>query len=323
MQKSAIALAVAATLAASAAAQAETTFYGSFRMGIQYTDPDGIRIEDVNSPGDVIDIFDDGFFDVTDQSSRWGVKGSEDLGNGLSAIYQLETRIRADQFNGSQPFDGRLAWVGLKGGFGAVKLGSQWSPYYNVAGRMDVFNSTWFNLYNGPFRLNNMVLYETPDSISMLKGEAAIVMDGIPNAAAQNDNFEKNIDIYNLGANFTFGPAGFGAAWQKDENADTNQWVIAASVDFAGASLAGMYEDYEVPNSDADGWNYQLLGQYAFGNNIVRAAYGQNDEDNQDKIDEWAVGFQHNLSARTRVWAEYDDLENSQSIFNVGMRHDF
>ncbi len=295
MQKSALALAVAATMVASAVAHAETTFYGSWRMGIQYTDPDGP---------------DSSNWDITDHSSRWGVRGSEDLGNGLSAIYQLESRIRADEFNGNgNGFIGRLAWVGLNTGFGAFKIGSQWTPYYNVAGRTDVFNSTWFNLYNGPFRQNNSFVYETPASLEFLKGEVMLVMDG--------PQGKDDIDIWQVGVNSTFGPVGFGAAYLNNEATDEDQWVVSAGVDFAGANFAAMYEDYD------DGEHWEAVINYGFGNNIIRGAYGQNRPDQGDNVDEWAVGFQHNLSRRTRLWAEYSDLEDSQSLFNVGMRHDF
>lgn len=320
MQKSAIALAVAATLAASAVAHAETTFYGSFRMGVQYTDPDGIEVEDVNSPGDIQTLFDDGFWDVTNQSSRWGVRGSEDLGNGLSAIYQMETQVRADVHDGSD-FSGRLAWVGLKGGFGAVKLGAQWSPYYNVTGRTDVFNAVWFNsaMYpSGTFRRNNALVYETPDSIGLFKGEAMVNMDG--------EAGKDSVDEYNLGANFNIGPAGLGVAYLDNRVSDQDQWAVTAGVDFAGFNIAALYEDVD---EVGDAWSG--LVQYRFGNNIVRGGFGSFSGDNSlDDRDTWALGFQHNLSSRTRVWAEYQDVDGDpdlltpdQSMFNIGMRHDF
>lgn len=320
MQKSAIALAVAATLAASAVAHAETTFYGSFRMSVNYTDPDGIDPEDVNSPGDIQNLLDDGNWDIKNHSSRWGVRGSEDLGNGLSAIYQMETQVRADVHNGSD-FSGRLAWVGLKGGFGAVKLGAQWSPYYNVTGRTDVFNSVWFNgaMYpSGTFRKNDALVYETPDSISLFKGEVMLNMDGQTLDDDGNSTSEDSIDEYNLGANFNIGPAGLGVAYLDNRVSDQDQWAVTGGVDFAGFNIAALYEDVD---EVGDAWSG--LVQYAFGNNIVRGAYGQLDQDEGDKIDTWALGFQHNLSSRTRVWAEYEDVEDSSSQFNIGMRHDF
>ena len=86
MNKSAIALSVVAALAASAAAQAETTFYGRISTAIGYIDPDD---------GDDV-------WDLVDSGSRFGVRGTEDLGNGLSAVYQLEIDIKHQFGNGKR-----------------------------------------------------------------------------------------------------------------------------------------------------------------------------------------------------------------------------
>jgi predicted porin len=73
MKKSTLALAVAAALATSAAV-ADTTLYGSARVSIDY--------EDIDNGTST--------WDVRNNSSRLGVRGEEDLGGGLSAIYQYE-----------------------------------------------------------------------------------------------------------------------------------------------------------------------------------------------------------------------------------------
>ena len=122
MKKSAIALAVTAALAASAATYAETTLYGSVRGGIEHFDP---------SDGEDAWV-------IRDESSRMGVKGSEDLGNGLSAIYQAEFGFNIVDNNGLA--SGREQWVGLKGGFGSVKIGTTEAPFYQAIGKTDAFS---------------------------------------------------------------------------------------------------------------------------------------------------------------------------------------
>lgn len=329
MKKSAIALAVASSLAASAVVQAETTFYGRAALSIIHTDND-LKADDVNSPGDVKKILNDGDWDIISSGSRWGVKGSEDLGNGLSAIYHIETAIPADSYNGGAQ-KGRLAWVGLKGGFGAVKIGAQWSPYYNTLGAADIFNEAgWYSYYQGPFRLNNTLLYETPGSISAVKGEVALVMN-LEEDGNGNKTEDKSIDLYSVGLSGNFGPAYVGVGYQSNEVTDGDQWGIAASFDFAGASIAAMYEDYDFSDGGgAEGKDYYLTAQYTLGNNILRAGWGRNDPKNGKETDEWAVGFQHNLSKRTRVWVEYADDEaaggsksDGESQLTLGLRHDF
>ena len=60
-------------------------------------------------------------------TSRWGLRGSEDLGGGAKALFQLESGLNADtgaQANASKYFD-RASWLGLQGGWGTLALGRQ------------------------------------------------------------------------------------------------------------------------------------------------------------------------------------------------------
>lgn len=325
MNKSAIALAIAAAVAASTVAMAETTLYGSARGSVVWTDPDS------QGPDDD----DDDFWDVVNHSSRLGVRGSEDLGNGLSAIYQYEFGVdltEGGNFNSNRP---RV--LGLKGGFGQVSLGTQWTPYYNVAGRIDVFNASFFNLPKQIFRRDNTVVYNTP-SIAGFLGESMIQMDGA--------NRDDSIDEYSLGFNYTNGPFGVGAAFISNEFNDSDSWVVSAGFSAGAFSIAALYEDGDyntvLDANDPDGPDLSvgaLVASYTFGNNILRAGVAARDnddigdeidDDDRDLLDvfdddqiEYALGLQHNLSNRSRVWVEFQDIEDERSAVSVGMRHDF
>lgn len=67
-------------------------------------------------------------------TSRIGFKGSEDLGGGLSAFFTLETGLKLDTgaVDAAGSIFNRQALVGLKGGFGAIALGRQYTPYHNA-----------------------------------------------------------------------------------------------------------------------------------------------------------------------------------------------
>lgn len=299
MKKSVLALAVAAGMLASATSWADTTFYGSFRGGVMYTDPES----------------GDDFWRIQDNGSRWGVRGAEDLGNGLSATYHLEARVNLGEFNqgfGGPAFGGRLLWMGLEGGFGAVRIGTQWSPYYiDVTGRMDLFNAVGIfdNNYTSVYRKNNALLYQTPGSLDMFKFSAMVNMDG---AAGKS-----SVDEYNLGITANFGPAGIGAAYLSNEANDFDSWAVAADVGVGGAQVMALYED-------ADNVDFiQVYADYTFGSNILRASWGRTDPDGGNETDDFALGLQHNLSSRTRLWLEYADLEDDQKQASLGMRHDF
>lgn len=333
MKKSTITLAVAAALAASAAAQAETTLYGSVRAGITWANQD-IEVEDINSPGDIADTISDGVWVVKDESSRFGIKGSEDLGNGLSAIYQFEYGFNVA--NGGSGFSSRETWVGLKGGFGEVRLGNTEAPYYKVAGRTDVFITSFWN-YSliSSTRRNNSLTYLLPGGLPVTGG-VQVTMDGDSDRGAVED--ENGIDEYNAGVNFEIGPFGAGVGYISDEVDNEDAFAVAASFDIAGASIGVSYEDGDFDDrgrsacgaaSVDDSAYWAVEGQYALGATVLRAGWNRCDPDGGDEADGWAVGFSHDLSSRTKVALEYQqvedpanpDLDNDELAFHL--RHSF
>ena len=90
---------------------AEATWYGSLRGGLD------------SRSGSDAQFFDGG--------SRWGIKGSAEVSEGLTAVYRFEHKISTT--NASQP-GGRLAYAGLSGGFGSISLGQIWNAAYNHTG---------------------------------------------------------------------------------------------------------------------------------------------------------------------------------------------
>ncbi len=330
MKKTAIALALAGVIAAPIAA-ADTTVYGSIRLSETYVDADG--------PGD-------NEFDLQDHSSRLGFKGSEDLGNGLSAVYRYEFRVQAADgpLLGSAGAQ-RLAYAGLKGGFGQLTIGTQWNPYYfATAGEVDIFNSgisaRSYVDNGGFFRSNNMVVYSTP-SFNGLTGFAAAETDA--------DGSGENVDRWQLAGIYDNGPLFLGAGYrQTDSNVlggtdDQNQWGVQARYTHdLGATdaltIAGLYQQDD-KGTDNDQGSWEVLGQYKFGANRLTASYHQvneSDDGNDDGLDGWAVGLRHDLSNRTRVWLEYADQETEDNftgdgmvgneggqLVSLGIRHDF
>lgn len=104
--------------------------------------------------------------------SRWGLRGSEDLGNGLKANFVLESGFNAN--NGTQGNNGRLfgraAWGGLSGNFGEVRLGRQETVAVSFFGSVSPFGTGWSNAAIGKSgfrasdtpRFDNSVTYFSP-----------------------------------------------------------------------------------------------------------------------------------------------------------------
>lgn len=300
--KKLLTLAVAAAIVAPMAVSADTTVYGRVNNAL-------INID--TAAGDV--------WDVDGQASRFGVKGSEDLGNGLKAIFQYEWSVDSSD---AGTLGGRLAFVGLTGGFGTVAIGRQWTPYYGAVDKTDVFNLGDFNnmaLSTG--RTGNALAYVSPN-FSGFNAALAFVMNN-----GDATDIEDTIDATNLSLNYNNGPLSVGFGYHTAEAttavADTDIWGISAKYNFGAFALIGQYEESEVGAVDSDAFN--LVAEAYFGNNTVRVLYAEKDMGATD-ADEWAIGFQHNFSKRTRVYAEYGSEDNAgvdTDVFGVGLRHDF
>lgn len=271
MKKSAIALAVAAALVGSSAF-ADTTLYGSARVSVDYTDLDTTYTGARAADGSLIPIV-KGFtaWDVVNNSSRLGVRGEEDLGGGLSAIYQYEFGV--DPTEGGNWNSNRPKWVGLKGtSWGSVTLGTQWTPYYNVLGISDVFNNSANTFlqrtgYLGSVygtRMDNSLVYSSPNW-SGFGFQAMLVMNGdvsandptTPSELQKCDpnnklpcNLSSSIDMYQLNATYKNGPFFAGVAYMAVDGPGFSYY-------FNDPAYTGF--KYTLPNwSDGNQWGLAL-----------------------------------------------------------------
>ncbi|MEJ2399405.1 MAG: porin, partial [Gammaproteobacteria bacterium] len=126
MNKKLIAAAVVAGLAAPMAAQADVTVYGIGQLELANID---------NGNGSQTTIADS-------KATRLGVKWSEDLGGGLKALGEFEYASPIEDNTGNA-LAGRQAYLGLKGGFGTVEIGTVLQPYkYSGGVKYDAFVTT-------------------------------------------------------------------------------------------------------------------------------------------------------------------------------------
>ncbi|MDX1353157.1 MAG: porin, partial [Thiomicrorhabdus sp.] len=119
MKKNIIALAVASAIAAPVAMADAPVVYGQINVAIDSVKDEGMR--------------------TTDRDSRLGVKGSEDLGNGLKAIYKMEFGVSIDDDANKGTLTNRNQYVGLSGGFGTILMGRHDTPTKMIQAK-DLFN---------------------------------------------------------------------------------------------------------------------------------------------------------------------------------------
>jgi predicted porin len=128
MKKSALALAVLAALSLNtiAHAQSNVQVYGLIDAGVEHltnAGPNGASMTRVISGGK--------------NTSRWGFRGSEDLGGGLKAVFNLEGGILLDTGAADGALFKRQANVGLEGGFGRVVIGRSFTTTYDLVIKFD------------------------------------------------------------------------------------------------------------------------------------------------------------------------------------------
>jgi predicted porin len=336
MKKTLIALAVAGLAAAPVVSMAEATIYGLAHLSIDYKDM---------KAGDEA-------FDVVSRASRLGFKGSEDLGNGLKAIYKMEFQIAMSDANNAiiDNDKGSIAmrntFVGLAGGFGTVLVGRHDTPLKISTGKLDLFSDEMadynFTIGFHDVRADNAVAYISPEFAGFTFAGAAVAPGTSTAGGAVNVDANGLADAYSLTGMYGNGPFYASLAYESinDEilaactgglcvpaGDSWDKWRIGLGLmSFNNITVTGIYENWSGA-MEADLW--QIEAAYDFGNNRVKAMYGQNDPDGRkNDSSSWAVGFEHNLSKRSSVYAEYversSDLKNDEwDGFSVGMKHNF
>jgi len=335
MKKSLIALAVLATTGA-AFAQSNVTLYGRMDASVGSNRVDGVSTTQL--------------FSGNLTTSRLGLRGTEDLGGGLKANFQLESALTVDDGTAGSLRFGRASWVGLSGGFGAVRLGLMDSPYKDIYD-MGVSN----NLYDSEFtptkiaylsggvgtasgvsdyssRPSNMIRYDSP-SFGGFSGSVGYAFD--ENVAPATANSE--ITAFNL--RYRGGPLDVGVAYQDQKNAtatlDRNYTVLAAAYNLGVARLSAQYQMTDQTNGLEDS-DMSIGVTVPFGNFDVSAGYARGKSElngaTTGKGSAFALGATYALSKRTRLYGGLldGDVEDGtgatareRRLYAVGVRHDF
>ncbi len=346
MKKQLLAAAIAAAVAVPMTASAgDVTLYGTIHMSIDSYDRDdeapgafgGTAVHDAPDANS--------WTAVNSNNTVLGVKGSEDLGNGLSALFQMEFWMDADGSGISVEDDNssvhntqalhntRNTFVGLAGSWGVVGMGRVDTPYKSSTGSLELFSVVPGD-YNGigfeDIRAPDAVFYMSPN-YNGLSFQAAVVIPSV-------DDELDGVEATSLAVKYANGPFFAALAFESldDDLADAlgkseDKWRLGLGYTANGFHVGFVYEDRDNidADSDDDEDSWQISGSYTMGNNVLKAAYGQADSDlyNED-ADMWSIGLDHKLSKRTKVYAQYADFDTSvddtdMDAFSVGIVHKF
>src|SRR5215831_13845535 len=237
MNKKLVALAVAGVLGAPLA-QAQTanvTLYGRVNLDVELV-KGSVYNNNVKQPATCDKVFNVNclttsptVYRMGTNSSRFGFRGTESLGGGLNAIFQVESSI--DPAHSGGTLAGRESFVGLQGGWGTFKIGRFLTPYddiHPIFGNVPTLTtsilstaSLWANGFQqtnlGGFddRVAQSIRYDSPN-ISGFTFEVQYGQQGQQTAFPNNPNptpLVNNPKILSAGAFYNNGPISLGAAY--------------------------------------------------------------------------------------------------------------
>jgi predicted porin len=340
MQKKLIALAVAGVLAAPLAAQAGVEVYGQARMSVDYSNNDDVDPRDKSAVS------------VSSNKSRIGFKGSEDFGNGLKGLWQIEQGVKFD--SGTWGNEARDTFLGLGGNFGTVLAGKLSTPYRTATERLDVFKDTKAD-YNaivgsagsaysagsspiltgdtnvGNLRANNALAYVTP-SMSGFQGTLAYVTNYNDLLGGSGDNLPRTKDqgkqdAYSLSGTYDNGPLYLAAAYESLSKAnlgggtgapDAKSWKIGGGWNFGqGTTIGALFENMDLGGNMKDRNAWYLSGMHKMDAFNVKAAYGSADKwsgtgYNDTGAQQFSIGAGYDLSKTTEAYALYTQVSNDK-----------
>lgn len=320
MKKSLIALAVLGAVAGVAHAQSNVVVYGTVDIGY---------VKESNKKMKMDNMVDE----------RLGFMGSEDLGGGLKATFQLEKRfnLQDGSATNSTDFEGASNLGLASKSWGQVRFGRVNNLSVETIRKYDPFDQygvgSMFKNTLRSSRIANSARYDSPNwSGFQLGASYTLENPGADTSSSTYTSAGKNAG-YGLTAKYNNGPLSLAANYDKKADShDSNNWNFAAAYAFGPAKVSALYEhaNKKTATTDLDQKIWLIGAEYKIGAGTILASFGQIKDEvaNPDqKNKKFAVGYNHSLSKRTTAYAHYGhtDYEDADNIngFQVGMTHKF
>lgn len=337
--KKILAIAIATAFAAPAfAATSNVDIYGAINVSLDHVD---------NGPSSWNRM-------VTNNNSFLGFKGSEDLGGGLSAVWQLETNVNFDSNESASNDAGNMygtrnTFVGLSSkGLGTVVAGTHDTPYKMSMGKLDIFVGTLGD-YNGIFgsagnkansslfdlRTGNTIAYLSPN-FGGFDVKAAYVM-GLEGATTGTNS---RSNAYSLSGTYANGPLFATVAYEKHNNVgttacnkgavclgqgtlDRDAWNVGVGYTIGDLKLGAMYESMDGDAGTAVKHNaWGVNAAYKLGAFTLKGSYadaGKIASVASTGASMLALGADYDLSKRTKVQLTWAKMNNdSHGVWGLG-----
>jgi predicted porin len=354
----AIATALTAGLSAPMTVMADATVYGKMHIAVENMslDDDNLCRDAVALAGDIgVDIDQSNLSDwcnlerwqIENRNSRLGIKGSEDLGDGLKAIYKLEFAVNPVEDGEGGLVKGRNQYVGLAGDFGTALVGRHDTPLKMSQGKFDQFNDTVADIKDvipGEDRIGNVIAYVSPN-LSGFTAVGAIVAG--ENGDGDPDELTGLADHYSLAGMYSNGPFYAALAYNSYDLGKAIDGISPSPSLWRGTfvysadmfSVGAMYSNFEYDiNGQSDSAAWGLSGSFKVGGNgKIKAQYLQGDNPvgkigdvvsftpnvtlplpiellsegtiEDAETTQWTVGYDYSFSKRTTLYALYNAMQ--------------
>lgn len=265
--------------------------------------------------------------------NNWlGFKGTEDLGDGLAAIFNVQMRFNPDtgmQEKSTTLFQGETT-VGLSSkSMGTLRLGraltplwgQKWiyDPWYDsaVMGSLSNYNGDFDSDglasidYHNYLRVGNALFYSTPNFSGFTAHAEAEVEKPI------------GADKRSVGLSLNYAQGPMTAMLSYEKNHVSNDITyLGGSYKLGALTVMGSYSQTNFATSSDKVRSMMLAGTYAVGSDTIRAGYGRIKESGSHKL---SIGYNHPLSKRTNVYADLyrEKIADSINGVAVGMNHTF
>lgn len=306
MKKTHFALLAMTMVSGAAFAQSSVTVYGIMDLG-------------------VVKRSDTGWQETFNKQDRLGFKGTEDLGGGLAANFQLESRFGMDTgaLASTLLWHGE-AWVGLSGGFGEVRLGRQYSPTFRQGGmRVDPFAAegvpaTVNSYLIGAPRNNNAINYISPNFNGLVLWTQYSLTETAGGGIGDKNGYAASL-VYDQG------PVSANISYDKAAGSDAYYGHVGAGYAFGPAKVTVGYVqgDTKVAGTGTTK-GFQAGLNYTVPTGAIKATASTLKNDRGSVQRQIGGGYEHFLSKRTNLYA-YVNRESVASVnaMQFGITHRF
>ncbi|CAM4153071.1 porin [Bordetella tumulicola] len=340
MKKTLLAVALAAGFAGVAQAETSVTLYGLIDAGLGYNQVKGANGDKASRIGAV---------DGVNSGSRFGLRGSEDLGDGLKAVFTLEGGFSPNNGNSSQSgrLFGRQATVGLQSdSWGQLDFGRQTNLASKYFSGIDPSGISYDQATMGTsfssantVRLDNLVLYQTP-SFSGFKFGVGYSFNADDNSSSVDNpgggfRTNENNRVLTVGGRYQNGPLDVALSYDNFRP-DSSRTKGQYDTDNVQAYILGAAYDFEVVKISAafgqtfDGW---FVGTSIDGlSDVGGTGTGSWQLADGSRVNSYLLGISAPIGGASNIWASWQraDVNNSRltgddatsNTFSLGYTYD-